>query len=170
MSGEAAEGLVERRTVSGELIERLARPPLAAALGLEPHPEGGWYRRTWAADTTVVLAEDGATRRRPLATLIVFLLPVGEASAWHRVSSDEVWIWSGVGPIELQRGGEGETPEPGEVVVLGDAGEGLTAQCVIPAGQWQRTLPADHDALASCIVAPGFDFDDFELADQAPSS
>ncbi|MFT4230204.1 MAG: cupin domain-containing protein [Microbacterium sp.] len=161
-------GLVPRRAVDGTVLEWVARPALAEALGLEPHPEGGWYRRTWAGSQTVAVEDaSGIERRRPIATLIVFLLPAGEASAWHRVSSDEVWIWSGLGPIDLQLGGNGDEPVPGELVPLGDASAGLAPQRLVPAGVWQRTLPADHDALASCVVAPGFDFDDFELAAEA---
>ncbi len=150
----------ERRTVDGRLIERLAVPTLAAELELEPHPEGGWYRRTWAGAAEVALA-DG--RVRPAATLILFLLPVGEASAWHRVDSDEIWIWNGLGPIALQLGGDGEAPVDGETVLLGDVRDGGRAQALVPGGVWQRTLPGDAEALASCIVSPGFSFDDFAL-------
>lgn len=63
------------------------KPALAEALDLEPHPEGGWYRQTWVSPATVELP-DGRTRSA--ATLIYFLLPAGEASAWHRVASDEI--------------------------------------------------------------------------------
>lgn len=149
----------ERRTVDGRLIERVERPPLAVALGLEPHPEGGWYRRTWTSPQPV--DTDGGAR--PAATLIVFLLPAGEASGWHRVASDEVWIWNGLGPIALQYGGDGDEPVDGEVVTLGDPAQGGAPQAVVPPGVWQRTLPAAHDALASCVVSPGFDFADFTM-------
>jgi len=157
----ADDELAERRTLDGRLIERLERPALAVELGLEPHPEGGWYRRTWTSPATV--AAGGATR--PAATLIVFLLPTGEASGWHRVSSSEIWIASGVGPVALQLGGDGDEPEPGETIVVGDAGEGHAPQAVVPPDVWQRTLPADHDALVSCLVSPGFDFADFTMPD-----
>ena len=60
-------------------------------LDLERHPEGGWFRQTWVASETVTLL-DG--RVRPTATLIHFLLTAGESSAWHRVTSDEVWLSS----------------------------------------------------------------------------
>ena len=150
----------ERRTVDGRLIERLAVPPLAASLGLEPHPEGGWYRRTWAGEAEVAL---GDGRTRPAATLILFLLPVGEASAWHRVDSDEIWIWNGLGDVALQLGGEAETPVDGEIVRLGDVRDGGLAQSLVPGGVWQRTLPGTTEALVSCIVSPGFSFDDFAL-------
>ena len=130
----------------------LATPALAESLVLEPHPEGGWYRQTWASPVTVTLA-DG--RVRPTATLIHFLLVAGESSAWHRVSSDEVWL-AHTGRVTLELGGSGPSPGDAERVVV-------ETQVVVPAGVWQRTLPADADALVSCLVSPGFDFDDFEL-------
>jgi predicted cupin superfamily sugar epimerase len=134
---------------------------LAEALDLEPHPEGGWFRQTWASPVSVTLA-DG--RVRPTATLIYFLLPAGEASAWHRVASDELWI-AHHGAVVVERGGFGPEPGAGEVRVVGldlDAGE--LPQVLVPAGAWQRTRPSEDDALVSCLVSPGFDFDDFELA------
>ena len=133
-----------------------ARPPLAAALDLQPHPEGGWYRQTWASPVTVALP-DG--RVRPTATLIYFLLPAGESSAWHRVASDEVWLVH-TGSVRLELGGDGPAPGEPEPVVL----DGKQPQVLVPAGVWQRTVPSETDALVSCLVSPGFDFADFELA------
>lgn len=132
------------------------RPPLAERHDLLPHPEGGWYRQTWAAPTTVTLP-DG--RVRPTATLIYFLLPVGESSAWHRVRSDELWL-AHTGTVALELGGAGERPD---VVRRVEVGPG-EPQALVPAGVWQRTVPAAADALVSCLVSPGFDFADFELA------
>jgi predicted cupin superfamily sugar epimerase len=42
--------------------------------------------------------------------------------------------------------------------------DGEVPQALVPAGAWQRTRPGTTDALVSCLVSPGFDFDDFELA------
>lgn len=138
----------------------MSRPPLAEALDLAPHPEGGWFRQTWASPETVTLP-DG--RVRPTATLILFLLPAGEASAWHRVASDEVWL-AHAGAVRLGYGGSGAAPVAGDVVLVGtDHEAGESAQALVPAGVWQRTLPGDADALVSCLVSPGFDFADFEL-------
>jgi predicted cupin superfamily sugar epimerase len=134
-------------------------PPVAVRLGLEPHPEGGWFRQTWRSPTEVTLP-DG--RVRPTATLIWFLLPAGDSSAWHRVASDELWL-AHQGSVRLQLGGGGPKPADGPVHLVGPgAGEG--AQLVVPAGTWQRTLPDESDALVRCLVSPGFDFADFELA------
>ena len=139
------------------------RPPLAEELDLQPHPEGGWYRQTWRSPIDVTLP-DG--RVRPTATLIHFLLPAGEASAWHRVRSDEVWL-AHLGEVRLELGGSGSRPQPGEH----QPGEHLTVstgtgavQVLVPADVWQRTLPGGEDALVSCLVSPGFDFADFQLA------
>jgi predicted cupin superfamily sugar epimerase len=161
---DAASELFERRAVDGQLLETVRRPSLAARLELLPHPEGGWYRRTWQSEETVEMhGSDGARRVRPAATLILFLLPAGEVSAWHRVSSPETWIWNGPGPVSLQLGGSGFEPEPAETLVLGDASEGMLPQALVPADVWQRTLPGATDALVSCMVSPGFDFADFSM-------
>jgi predicted cupin superfamily sugar epimerase len=136
-------------------------PPLAVSLGLEPHPEGGWYRQTWASPVRVTLP-DG--RVRPTATLILFLLPAGESSSWHRVASDEVWL-AHTGTVTLELGGDDATPGEASSVVLGvDVARGEAAQVLVPAEVWQRTVPASYDALVSCLVSPGFDFADFEIA------
>jgi predicted cupin superfamily sugar epimerase len=136
-------------------------PRLAVSLGLARHPEGGWYRQTWASPQPVTLP-DG--RVRPTATLIHFLLPAGESSAWHRVASDELWL-AHVGAVTLELGGGGPAPVVGATVTVGvDLDSGEQAQVLVRAGVWQRTLVSGHDALVSCLVSPGFDFEDFELA------
>ncbi|MCU1407751.1 MAG: Cupin, partial [Glaciihabitans sp.] len=138
---------------------------LASALNLEPHPEGGWNRRTWASPVSDDVSEDEASvRRRATATVIIFLLPPGESSAWHKVASAETWIWNGLGSIVIDVGGTGTSPTPEQRTVLGgDLAVGEQLQVHIPAGVWQRTIPSDHSALASCVVSPGFDFADFQL-------
>ena len=135
--------------------------PLVHALGLEAHPEGGWFRETWRASEDL---ETSDRRLRSTATLIHFLLHAGESSAWHRLLSDEIWLAHlGVATIEL--GGAGAHPEPGRRMVVGvDVGSGQAPQVLVPARTWQRTLPSDGDALFSCVVSPGFDFADFELS------
>jgi uncharacterized protein len=138
-----------------------------AALGMTAHPEGGWFRETWRHPQTI----ETGRGPRALATGIVFLLRAGEASAWHRVASAELWLWQGGGPIDVTLGGLGPqpaVPAPTDVrpadpvtVRLGAGG-----QLLVPAGCWQRARPAtDRAGIVGCIVAPGFDFADFELAE-----
>lgn len=149
-------GVVARRTVDGEVIEWLASPRRALELDLQPHPEGGWYRRTWASPA----GTQTDAGPRPAATLILFLLPPGEFSAWHVVTSDEIWLWHGPGDVELQLGGTGDEPAPGEILTLGAA---HAPQGLVPAGTWQRTIPRSEEALVSCVVSPGFSFADWRL-------
>ncbi|WP_022900660.1 cupin domain-containing protein [Humibacter albus] len=136
------------------------RPATAQRLGLEPHPEGGWFRRTWTSPVAIQLPRG----ERAAASLIHYLLEDGDASAWHVVQSDEIWLWHGPGTITLQLGGDGEVPLAGETTTLGpDILSGDRAQAVVPAGTWQRTLPADGETLVSCVVSPEFSFDDWAL-------
>jgi len=137
------------------------RPALAEMLDLQPHPEGGWFRQTWASPEIVPLP-DG--RVRPTATLIHFLLPAGESSAWHRVASDEIWL-AHAGTVLLELGGSGSQPTRGRQFSVGvEVAAGEVTQALVPAGVWQRTVASAADALVSCLVSPGFDFADFELA------
>jgi predicted cupin superfamily sugar epimerase len=139
-------------------------PPLARALDLAPHPEGGWFRETWRS--TMSLTPDGYDGERASATAIYFLFSPGEESRWHRVRSAELWLWHSGGPLVLRLGGVGESPdEQSYDVLLGpDVQDGQQPQVVVPAGAWQAARPAaDTEVLVSCVVSPGFDFADFEL-------
>jgi predicted cupin superfamily sugar epimerase len=89
----------------------LPRPQTAELLDLQPHPEGGWYRETWRAGPESV--PEGYPGPRAAATVIYFLLPPGEESSWHRVRSDEIWLWHSGGPLILRDGGSGATPAAG---------------------------------------------------------
>ncbi len=170
MSAVPDRDLHERRSFGGELIEVVRRPPLAAALGLQPHPEGGWYRRTWTSPVTA--PAPGGRGARPTATVILFALPAGEVSAWHRVTSPEVWVWNGLGPVRLELGGSGPVPVTAPDAAPDSCGtrlldapaRGGEVQVVVPGDVWQRTLPSDVDALVTCLVSPGFDPADFTLA------
>ena len=84
-------------------------------LGLEPHPEGGWYVRDWQSPI------NDQSGRRPLSSLIYFLLAEGDASAWHKVDADEIWLWHGPAPVTIEMAGSGEAPDETAVrtVVLG---------------------------------------------------
>ncbi|TCC34551.1 cupin domain-containing protein [Kribbella capetownensis] len=136
------------------------KPALAELLGLEPHPEGGWYRQTWRSE--VEFEPEGYGGTRASATAIYFLLAPGEESRWHQVRSAEIWLWHSGGPLTLEYG---DTPETGEAVTLGpDVRLGQQPQVVIPPDAWQAARPAgDEPVLVSCVVSPGFDFADFRM-------
>lgn len=152
-----------RRDPSGRYVAVVRRPPTAEHLDLLPHPEGGWYRQTWAAP--VRFPPPGYSGERASATAILFLLGQGDESVWHRVRSDELWLWHG-GVLALRLGGSGDQPDTGRLVTLGgDVAAGQAVQALVPAGTWQAAKPAGPaEVLVSCIVSPGFDFADFQTA------
>jgi predicted cupin superfamily sugar epimerase len=143
---------------------------LIDTLGLQRHPEGGWFRETWRAPTNVALP--GWTGPRVTATGILYLLRAGEQSRWHRVRGDELWLWHRGGPLLLTLGGSGEAPgsDPSTITLGADVEHGQVPQALVPGGHWQCARPAaDQDVLVSCVVSPGFDFADFEMAPSAES-
>ncbi|MFN4167715.1 MAG: cupin domain-containing protein [Pannonibacter phragmitetus] len=124
-------------------------------LGMQPHPEGGYYAETFrdpACDAS----------GRAASTAIYFLLPEGVLSRWHKVDAVEVWHWYGGAPLELLiSDGEG----PVELVTLGsDLAAGQRPQAVVPRHAWQQAQSLGDFTLVGCTVAPGFTFDGFEMA------
>ncbi len=137
-----------------------------AALGLQAHPEGGFFRETYRSDHVIEVMRDGdgSAARRSVSTGIYFLLEQGDFSAFHRIKSDEMWhFYAGqaLEVLELSSGGELRRTRLGPDVLQGDA-----LQCVVPANTWfaARLAAGGAFALVGCTVAPGFDFADFGLA------
>lgn len=127
-----------------------------AKLGLEPHPEGGWYRQTFVSS-----AEPG---QRPAGSVIHYLLKAGESSHWHRVDADEIWFYHSGEPLQL-RVSETDTG-PACIITLGPCLDGaMSMQGVVPKGWWQAAKPLGAWTLVSCTVSPAFSFDGFELAE-----
>jgi len=131
---------------------------LIAAYDLAPHPEGGYYREVFRSPHDVVDVR-GATRSA--LTVIYFLLTAGQVSAWHRLQADETWHFA--------RGDELE-------IAVIDGGSHPVMSHIGPDGPYVTTMPAGHPfaarvraggayALVTCCVAPGFEFEDFELLD-----
>ncbi len=123
------------------------------ALGMQRHPEGGWYVETF---------RDGNGGTRGHSTAIYYLLEAGECSHWHRVrDAAEVWHFYAGDPL-LLRISDGTTTE---TVTLGtDLAKGQRPQAVVPANAWQAAEPLGRFTLVGCTVAPGFDFASFEMA------
>lgn len=123
-------------------------------LDLAPHPEGGWYRQTFAD-----LPEAGG---RSHSTAIYYLLEGGMESRWHRVDAVEIWHWYGGAALTLATSPDGRVRSESR---LGpDLAGGERPQLVIPAGCWQRARSLGEWTLVGCTVAPGFQFSTFELA------
>ena len=124
---------------------------IIASLGLERHPEGGWYRQTWIGPEAC---------GRASGTAILFLLKASERSHWHRVDADEIWIFNAGAPLVLSLGQAVAT----EVVLGPQVLQGQRVQVVVPQGWWQAARSTGAWTLVSCTVSPGFRFEGFELA------
>lgn len=126
-----------------------------AHLRLEPHPEGGYYRRTWTHPET-------DSHGRALASSIHYLLRAGERSHWHRFDAAETWLWHAGGPLVLEMSPDGERVARSTLGPDPAAGEVL--QVTVPANEWQSAEPVGDFALVTCVVVPEFRFEGFELA------
>lgn len=139
---------------------------LVAALGLIPHPEGGYYGELYRSDRIVQPAD--ARGPRAALTTIYFLLPAGAVSRWHRVQSDEVWHFYEGAPLDLWLALPGG--DPIDRHRLGPLDAAQRPVWTVPAGWWQAARSTGAYTLVGCTVGPGFDFDDFALAADLPSA
>ncbi len=139
---------------------------LARRLNMSAHPEGGWYAETYRSAGAIPPSAlppvfGGA---RPYATSILYLLAEGQKSRLHRLRQDEIWNFHLGGPLRLVT--ISPAGQAGEIVLGPDVASGQLLQCTVPAGSWfgATPRPGAHFCLTGCVVAPGFDFADFELA------
>lgn len=126
------------------------------SLDLAPHPEGGYYREIFRADTS----GDGA---RAAVTSIYFLLARGQRSHWHRVDAVEIWNYHAGSPLCLEIAESDDGPIR-DVLLGPDIGLGQEPQGIVPVNAWQAAETLGDWTLVGCQVAPGFDFSGFEMA------
>lgn len=127
-----------------------------AQFDLTPHPEGGFYREYYRSPLQVTSPEG----ERSAATAIYFLLRENDISHFHRLKHDELWCWHEGGLLNVH------CIHPDgryEVIRLGPE-DSYTA--VIPAGTWFGGTVEGSHVLVTAVVAPGFEFEDFEMAER----
>ncbi|BAQ15487.1 hypothetical protein of Cupin superfamily [Methyloceanibacter caenitepidi] len=129
---------------------------IIAHLALQPHPEGGWFRETFR--------DEAGTDGRAHSTAILFLLAAGDVSHWHRVDAVETWHWYAGAPLALRVADEAGLVQ--EITLGSDIFGGQQPQAVVPANAWQSARSLGDWTLVGCTVAPGFQFEGFELAPQ----
>ena len=137
-------------------------------LGLQPHPEGGFFKETYRSKGTISKNELGApyTGERNYSTCIYFLLTSDRFSAFHRIKQDEIWHFYDGSALRLHMiSDEGEHSAH---IIGKNLSEGEVPQFVVPGGYWfaAEVIEPNFYTFVGCTVAPGFSFDDFELKSQ----
>lgn len=135
-------------------------------LGLEKHPEGGWFKEVYRSKEKIKTEHlpERFGGERHHSTSIYFLLTGDTFSAFHRIKSDELWhFYDGV-PVTIHM--INESGEYSQVTLGRDIEKGEALQYAVPHSVWFGAEVNDKDSysLVGCTVAPGFHFDDFELA------
>ena len=131
-------------------------------LELEPHPEGGYFKETYRSTASAEFTDFSS--KRNVSTGIYFLLTSGNFSAFHRIKSDEMWHFYAGDALSIyviDKNGKAN-----EINLGLDLEKGQVPQAVVPANCWFASKVQDDGeyALVGCTVAPGFDFEDFEMA------
>lgn len=127
---------------------------MVEAFGLEPHPEGGFYKRVYKHPS----GENG----RASMSAIYYLLDGDKQSNWHRIDADEMWLYHSGAPLKISMT-EDPNSAPIESVLLGlDLATVSEPQRVVPANMWQRAESMGDWTLVTCVVAPEFQFEGFE--------
>ena len=137
-------------------MTELSAQEVIALLELERHPEGGWYRQTFA--------DPRAGGERHLSTAIYYLLEGGDVSAWHRVDAAEIWHWHAGAPLKLRLSHEGTVID--EHILGSDLKGAERPQVIVPRHSWQTAKSLGAWTLVGCTVAPGFQFSGFEMAEK----
>ncbi|MFK4567912.1 cupin domain-containing protein [Enterococcus sp. UD-01] len=126
-------------------------------LGLVPHQEGGFYKELPASNDWL------ADKNRPLYTNIYFLLTEDSPSHFHQLTADEVWYFhygSSLKVHELRKDGSYKETSVGLNIEQGDVLQYVVEKGTIFGSSVNK---GDTYALVSCMVAPGFTFEDFKL-------
>ncbi|MEH7388635.1 cupin domain-containing protein [Bacillus sp. JJ1521] len=132
-------------------------------LGLEPHPEGGFYKQTFASDAMIDTKQEN---QRKLYTSIYFLLRSEDISHLHRLKSDELWYYHGGSSLTVHI--IDESGEYKEMNLGLNLDEGEVPQVLVPKNAIFGSSVKEENtfSLVGCMVAPGFEFEDFELFTQ----
>ena len=143
----------------------MTRDELIEILQLEPHIEGGYFRRTFdSAHRDPVPTEQGP--RLTLSSIYYLLTADSPIGYWHKNQSDILHFWHMGGPVTYQLiHPDGHV----ETVVLGpDLEGGQCLQLAVRGRSWKASELVQGDyGLISEAVAPGFDYADMELGQRA---
>lgn len=138
---------------------------LVEQLQLEPHVEGGYFKRTFEAAHRPRI-DTGLGPRFTMTSIYYLLTEDSRIGHWHMNQSDIIHFFHLGDPITyylLHPDGKLET-----VIVGPDPGAGHRLQLAVPGGVWKAShLPQGNFGLISEAVAPGFEYEDMSLGKTA---
>jgi len=135
---------------------------------MEKHPEGGYFKEVYRSEEHI--KKSALNERfggdRAYSTAIYFLLIGEDISKFHRIKSDEIWhFYEGSGLIVHVIDKIGNYTQ----LLIGDnPKDGYDYMITVKQGDWFAAEVIDKQSFAfvGCTVAPGFDFEDFQLAEK----
>ncbi len=135
------------------------------SLQLQPHPEGGFFKETYRSQGAISVDSLGEdfSEKRSYSTCIYFLLTSDSFSAFHRIKQDEIWHFYKGSPIKLHIISEDGNYK--KIIIGNHLEKGELPQYVVQAKDYfaAEVINPNDFTLVGCTVAPGFDFNDFEL-------
>ncbi len=134
---------------------------LVNTLQLQPHPEGGFYKEMHRS--TTVIQDVNKAGKKSAQTSIYYLLSGDDFSSWHRICSDETWYFHLGCDLLIYFFDQNKVLQ---TIPLGPQSQNF--QATILAHTWFAAKPLQKESfsLVSCAVAPGFEFEDFEIANR----
>jgi len=142
----------------------LTKQQIIEHLKLEQHVEGGYFRRTFAAEQRAPIETEHGPRLT-LSSIFYLLTDDARIGHWHLNQSDIIHYYHAGNPVDYYL-----INEAGELdcVTLGhDLLAGHQLQLVVTGGTWKASHLGDGEyGLISEAVAPGFDFADMTLGEK----
>jgi predicted cupin superfamily sugar epimerase len=144
-----------------ETVEQLIK-----TFQLIPHIEGGFFCEDFRSEI-ILPAEVTKRGKRSILTTCYYLLPQGERSIFHKLTSDELWHFYLGGPVEIY-----EIDSRGNLTksLLGpDFRKGQHLKYLVKKGTWFGAIPHKDTEYAffGATVYPGFEYEDWEKGDRA---
>ncbi|MDN5285013.1 MAG: hypothetical protein JWR38_1287 [Mucilaginibacter sp.] len=129
-------------------------------LNLQPHPEGGYYKEVFRSEQEI--SRKSSADFKQACTSIYYLLEGADYSGFHRLASDEIWYFHKGAPLNIHVIDVHGSYFKHE---LSDSGNGNLSVAILAGSWFAAEIPAKNGfTLVSCAVAPGFDFNEFEMA------
>lgn len=140
----------------------MSHQQIVKSLNLHPHPEGGFYREIFRDNRKIKVDLKAGYVSRNVMTNIYYLLPRGSVSKFHRLPWTETWIVLQGGTVRLHL-----ADDSGYTTADLSSQNAHRQILEISPGCWFAAEVIEGEfVLSSCIVSPGFEFEDLEYADK----